>query len=407
MKIIRKDSKTMLKALKRTYNSRKHLSLKVAKILEDVKSFQDEALVKYTRKFDRVKLAPKDFKITQAEISAAYQGIEPDFVSNLKVIIDNVTRFYKKQVKKSWKLKDEDGVLLGEKLIPIESVGIYVPSGSAPLVSSVYMSVLPAKLAGVKRIVLVTPPNKSGMVNPHILVVANLLKVTEIYKLGGAQAIAALAFGTKSIPKVDNIIGPGNIYVTEAKRQVFGFVDIDMLAGPTEVVIIANRYSNPEFIKADMRAQTEHFGGMAVLITPCKKIVNLLKDVEIPDSYIVRVKNLEEALELSNIIAPEHLEILVNSPIRLLKLVKNAGAVFLGPYTPVAVGDYVAGPSHILPTMGTAKFFSGLRIDDFIKSTHVISYSKKALDRYKAPLEAVARLEGLVKHLESVKVRFV
>ena len=405
MKIIRFNSKKLEKIYNCRFATPKRVQEKVRQIIDDVRQFGDDAVLKYTRKFDKVKLNPRQLKVAAIEISGAYQSISPDFVSTLKVVIENVNRFYRKNLKKSWRTKGEDGLVLGENYHPLERVGIYIPAGTAPLVSTVYMTVLPARIAGVKKIALISPPNASGQINPHILVVANLLKVDEIYRCGGAQGIAALAYGTKSIPKVDKIVGPGNMYVSEAKRQVFGAVDIDMLAGPTELAVIANRFSNLGYIKADLMAQAEHSGGLAVLITTFKAHARQLRD-ELGFGYAILVKNMEQAAEVANAIAPEHLEILVNNPVRILKKVKHAGAIFLGPYSPAAVGDYVAGPSHILPTMGTAKFFSGLRIDDFSKSTHVISYSKRALDRYKAPLETVAKLEGLVKHLESVKVRF-
>jgi len=304
-------------------------------------------------------------------------------------------------------MRSDEGVVLGENYVPLDRVGIYVPAGTAPLVSCVYMSVLPARLAGVKKIALISPPDKTGRINPHILVVANLLKVDEIYRVGGAQGIAALAYGTRTIPRVDKIVGPGNIYVSEAKRQVFGEVDIDMVAGPTELVIIANRYSNHRHIIADLKAQAEHSQGLAILVTNSK---SLAKEVvgQIPsvNGYVVLTKNLEQAVDISNRIAPEHLEILVNDPGPLLKHVRHAGAVFLGHYSPVAVGDYVAGPSHVLPTGGTARFFSGLSTLDFVKSLHIISYSKKALERIREPLEKVASIEGMTYHLDSVKARF-
>jgi histidinol dehydrogenase len=269
------------------------------------------------------------------------------------------------------------------------------------------MTVLPAEIAGVKKIVLISPPDKLGNINPHILVVADLLKVDEIYRVGGAQGIAALAYGTKTVPKVDKIVGPGNVYVSEAKRQVFGQVDIDMIAGPTELVIIANRHSDPKFILADLRAQAEHSGGLAILITNSRSLAKEIKSqADNINGLIILTKNLEEAAEITNKIAPEHLEILVNNPQRLTKKIRNAGAIFLGPYSPAAVGDYVAGPSHVLPTNGTARFFSGLSVLDFTKSSHIISYSKKALEKAREPLEKIAGIEGLTKHLESVKVRF-
>jgi len=405
MKLIKFSSKEFDKIYNRNLVRKKRIQDKVAEIIDDVRLNGDEALLRYTRKFDKVKLSAKQLSVSESEISGAYQDITPDFVSSLKVVIDNVTRFYKKQLKKSWRTRDEDGVILGENIQPLDSVGIYIPSGTAPLVSTVYMTALPAKMAGVKRIVLATPPDPRGRINPHILVVANLLKVNEIYRIGGAQAIAAMALGTKTVPKVDKIVGPGNCYVTEAKRQLFGYVDIDMLAGPTELVVIANRYSNPNFVIADLKSQSEHLGGLSILITNSKSLIKQVKG-QGGAGYIILAKNLEQAVEISNKIAPEHLEILTNNPLNIVNKIKNAGAVFLGPYSPTAVGDYVAGPSHVLPTAGTARFFSGLGIEDFIKSSHIISYSKKALEKVRQPLEKIAGIEGLKEHLESVRVRF-
>jgi histidinol dehydrogenase len=408
MKIIRFTSKKLEKIYNRGFIRQRRIEEKVKKIIEDVRLFGDEALIKYTKRFDGVKLSPKQLKVSEIEISGAYQNISPNFVSALKIIVENVNRFYRKTLRKSWKMKDSDGVVLGENYTPIENVGIYIPAGTAPLVSTVYMTVLPAKLAGVKKIILITPPDEQGNINPHILVVADLLKVDEIYRVGGAQGIAALAYGTKTIPRVDKIVGPGNVYVSEAKRQVFGVVDIDMIAGPTELVIIANRYSDPRFIIADLRAQAEHTKGLAVLITNSKRLAREVKSQMHEDQgCIILTQNLEQAVEIANKIAPEHLEILIRNPKGLLKGIKNAGAIFLGPYSPTAVGDYIAGPSHVLPTYGTARFFSGLSVFDFVKSSHIISYSKKALEKMRDPLEKIASIEGLSKHLESVKVRFL
>ena len=405
MKLVRVGSRHFQKLCERNSGRTRRVSESVRKILENVKLSGDDAVIKYTKKFDKVSLSPKDLKVSECETSGAYQDIKPEFVSTLKVVLENVQKFYKKQLKKSWKIKDADGVLLGEKVTPLERVGIYVPGGTVPLVSSVYMTVIPAKMAGVKKIILVTPPNEYKSVDPHILVVADLLKVDEIYKIGGAQAIAALAFGTRSVPKVDKIVGPGNAYVTEAKRQVFGYCDIDMLAGPTEVVIIANQQSNVNFIKADLEAQAEHFMGLSILITNSKKLARTLKKENIR-GYVIVVKNMDEAADVANSLAAEHLQILTNNPKRIAKKIMNAGAIFLGPYTPVAVGDYVAGPSHVLPTGGSARFFSGLGVSDFYKSSHIISYTKKALEKVREPLEKVAGIERLSKHLDSVKVRF-
>lgn len=405
MKLIKFPSKEFDKLCNRQLCRKKRVEEKVRRIIEDVRSGGDEAVAKYTKKFDKIKLLPRQFKVTESETNGAYQNIDTKLVDILKTAIANVTNFYKKEMKRPWKIKDEDGVTLGEKYDPLDRVGIYIPSGTAPLVSTVYMTVLPAKMAGVKSIVLVSPPNKYGTLDPHILVVANLLKVNEVYKIGGAQAVAAMALGTKSIPKVDKIIGPGNQYVTEAKRQLFGYVDIDMLAGPSEIVILANRYSNLTFIKHDLEAQSEHLQGLSILVTTSKSQAKFFKR-DIESGYAVLVKNLEQAIEAVNKLSPEHLEVLVKNPQRIIKNIKNCGAIFLGPYAPVAIGDYMAGPSHVLPTGGTARFFSGLGLDDFIRRTHIISYSKKALEKIKNSAESISQLEGLNKHTESIRIRF-
>lgn len=405
MKLAKIGSVNFKKLINRNSHFKKRITESVKKILDNVRLNGDDAIVRYTRKFDRVKMKPKNIPVTECETSGAYQNIKPEIVTAIKAVMDNVNKFYKKRLKKSWRIKDRDGVILGEKIVPIDSVGVYVPSGTVPLVSSVYMSVLPAMIAGVNRIVLVSPPNKFGSIDPYILVVANLLKVDEIYKVGGAQAIGALAFGTKTIPKVDKIVGPGNMYVTEAKRQVFGYCDIDMLAGPSEVAIIANNDADVQYIKADLLAQSEHYKGISVLITPSKRLVKAVKG-EIDKGYIILTKNMDEAVEVTNLLAPEHLQIMVRNPRNIVKKIKNTGAIFIGHYTPVAVGDYIAGPSHVLPTGGTARFFSGLGIDDFVKSSHVISYTKKALEDVKDSIEKLTNIEGLPKHMESVNVRF-
>ncbi|MEK7849528.1 MAG: histidinol dehydrogenase [Candidatus Omnitrophota bacterium] len=409
MKIIKPHSKDLEKLIGRFNASQnKRVKERVDSIIYDVRANGDEALLKYTKCFDGVKMTLRQMRVSESEKSAAFQDISPEFISTLKKIIANITKFYTKQQKRSWKQINQDGVFLGEKIDPLERVGVYVPAGTAPLVSCVYMSVLPARIAGVQDIVLVTPPDKNGHINPHILVVADLLKVNEIYKVGGAHAVAALAFGTKTIKKVDKIVGPGNNYVTEAKRQVFGYCDIDMLAGPTELVVIANRYSNVHYCIADLASQAEHFGGLAVLITPSKSLAKEVKQAFTghDKGFIILVKNLDEAIDISNRIAPEHLEILTKNPRKFIKKVKNTGALFLGPYSPVAIGDYFAGPSHVLPTAGTARFFSGLSTNDFLRSTHIISYSKKTLEESKQHIEKLCQIEGLSKHFESVKKRF-
>ena len=405
MKVIKPSSQQYLKLFNRFVVRNRRVEEKVRHILDDVMSNGDEAVIRYTRKFDKVKLQTRDLRVTESEINGAYQNIGPDFVSTLKVAVENVSRFYKKQIKRSWKTLSEDGVVLGEKVRPLESVGVYIPSGTVPLPSTVYMTVLPAKLAGVEKVYIITPPNKFRSVDPHILVVANLLKVDGIFKAGGAQAIGAFAFGTKSIPRVDKIVGPGNAYVAEAKRQVFGYCDIDMIAGPTEVVILANDTSDPDFVAADLLAQSEHYMGTAILVTTSKRLANAMKKIP-ARGWIVMVKSLKQGIEVINQIAPEHAQIMVKNPQRIIKDIKHAGAIFVGNYTPTAVGDYVAGPSHVLPTGGTARFFSGLSLQDFTKSSHVISYSRKALEKVKSQVEYLATLEGLTRHMESIKIRF-
>ncbi|HTL70900.1 MAG TPA: histidinol dehydrogenase, partial [Candidatus Eisenbacteria bacterium] len=313
MKVIKPSSKKFQSLFTRFTVRNPRVEEKVRRILGDVKTGGDEAVIRYTRKFDRVKLTAKELRVTEAEISGAYQNISPDFVSSLKVAVENVSQYYKRQKMRSWKMTTDDGVVLGEKIRPLESVGVYVPSGTVPLPSTVYMTVLPAKLAGVEKVYLITPPNKFKSVDPHILVVANLLKVDGIFKAGGAQAIGAFAFGTKTIPRVDKIIGPGNAYVAEAKRQVFGYCDIDMVAGPTELVILGDDHSDPEFVAADLLAQSEHHMGTSILVTTSKRLAKAIRKVP-ARGHIVVVKNLKQGADVVNQIAPEHLEILVKSP---------------------------------------------------------------------------------------------
>jgi len=406
MKLIKQTGLNIEKLYNRSRLARKkQIEEKVRLIIDDLRLNGDDALIKYTRRFDGVKRTARQLRVNEGEISSAFQDITPEFVGHLKTIIENVSTYYRKQVHKPCKVKGRDGVMLKEEVRPLDSVGIYIPAGTAPLVSSVYMTAVPAIIAGVKRIVIVTPPNKEGKVNPYILAVANLLKVNEIYKAGGAQAIAALAFGTRSIPKVDKIVGPGNFYVTEAKRQLFGYVDIDMLAGPTELVLIANRYSNTDFVVADLEAQMEHVGGLSILLSTSKQLIKVVRK-RIPNGYCIYCKNMGEAVAIANQLAPEHLQIVTSDAVSIAKHIRHAGAIFLGPYSPTALGDYAAGPSHVLPTMGTARFFSGLSLSSFTKTSHVIAYTKKALEKVREPLEKVANLESMAKHAESVNVRF-
>jgi len=404
MKVIKTKGQEWERLCARQTVRRRRIEDRVREIIDGVHQDGDEALLRYTRRFDRVRLTPKQLRVTEAEISGAFQHLDPKFALQLKSAIQNVSAFYGRPRLKPVRLIDGDGVVLGEKFDPIERGGIYIPGGTASLVSTVYMTVIPAKKAGVKRIFLATPPRKDGSVDPHILAVASLLDVTEVYKMGGAQAIAAMAFGTKSIPKADKIVGPGNAYVAEAKRQVFGFVDVDTIAGPSEIAVIANHHSNPDYVMADLLGETEHIGGIGFLITTSKALAGMARK-QIPGGYCVLVKNLDEAVEVANQLAPEHLEIMVQSPLKLAKRISRAGAIFLGPYSPVTVGDYVAGPSHVLPTGGAARTFSGLGIDDFIRRTHLISYTKKALERMREPLESLTGIEGLPRHFDAVKAR--
>jgi histidinol dehydrogenase len=406
MKLIKQTGLNFDKLYNRSRLARKkYIEEKVRAIIDDVRLNGDDALLKYTRRFDGVKLTARQLRVDESEISSAFQNITPEFVGHLKTIINNVSTYYRKQLHKPCKVNGHDGVMLKEVVRPLDSVGIYIPAGTAPLVSSVYMTAVPAIIAGVKRVVIVTPPTKDGKVNPYILAVSNLLKVSEIYKAGGAQAIAALAMGTKTIPKVDKIVGPGNFYVTEAKRQLFGYVDIDMLAGPTELVLIANRYSNTDFVVADLEAQMEHVGGLSILLSTSKQLIKVVRK-RIANGYCIYCKNIDEAIAIANQLAPEHLQIVTNNALSIAKQIRHAGAIFLGPYSPTALGDYAAGPSHVLPTMGTARFFSGLSLSSFTKTSHVIAYTKKALEKVREPLEKVAHLEGLIKHADSVNVRF-
>jgi len=404
MKIISTTGQEWQRLCARQLVRRRRIEERVRKIVDDVHQGGDEALLRYTRRFDRVRLAPRQLRVTEAEISGAFQHLDPKFALQLKSAIQNVQAFYSRPRLKPVRTVDGDGVVLGEQFDPIERVGIYIPGGTASLVSTVYMTVIPAKKAGVKRVILATPPRTDGSVDPHILVVASLLDVDEVYRMGGAQAIAAMAFGTKTIPKVDKIVGPGNAYVAEAKRQVFGFVDVDTIAGPSEIAVIANRSSNTQFVLADLMGETEHAGGIGFLITTSKALARLARK-QIPGGYCVVTKNLDEAVEVANQLAPEHLEIMVRQPHKLARRVTRAGAIFLGPYSPVTVGDYIAGPSHVLPTGGSARAFSGLGIDDFIRRTHLITYTKRALERVREPLERLTAIEGLPRHFDAVKVR--
>ncbi|MDP2922542.1 MAG: histidinol dehydrogenase [Candidatus Omnitrophota bacterium] len=404
MRIVR-NLDSLEKAILKKRLRKNKVTERVTKIIKEVRERGDDALIEYTKKFDKVKIAARELRVSESEVSAAFNELDSSIISSFKLAIDNVTKFYKKEALPTKKrIKEINGKVVVSRYIPLERIGVYVPAGTAPLVSTVYMSVIPALVAGVKEIVLASPPRQDKSINPFILAVASLLKIKEIYRVGGAQAIAAFGCGTKTIKKVDKIIGPGNDFVTEAKRQLFGEVDIDMLAGPSEVVILASRGANLDYIIADLEAQMEHHGGIGIVVTNSGKIIRELRKKKM-NGFVLKVNYLDQACEVVNRIAPEHLEIFTKKPATILKKIRNAGAIFLGENTPTALGDYTAGPSHVLPTAGTARFFSSLSTREFLKEVHIISYTKKALQEEAAVLEKIASLEGMTKHIESVKKR--
>ncbi|MGB9499771.1 MAG: histidinol dehydrogenase [Dissulfuribacterales bacterium] len=398
----------------------------VAKILADVKQRGDAALIEYTNRFDAPDLKANDLIVTDDEIAAAEKQVDAHFGSALNRAVDQIEAFHKKQLRNSWISTARPGVLLGQLINPVDAAGVYVPGakgGMTPLVSSVLMGVIPASIAGVKHVSMVTPPTKAGTVNPHILVAAKKVGVDVIYKAGSAWAIAGLAYGTETIKKVDVIVGPGNIYVTLAKKMVAGTVGIDMIAGPSEILVIADDSANAKYIAADLLSQAEHdVLASSVLITDSAKIADdvatavqeQLNGLERKDiakqslatfGIIMIVEDIAMAIELANRIAPEHLELQVKEPFEYLGLIRNAGAVFVGEYTPEPVGDYVAGPNHVLPTGGTARFSSALSVDNFIKQTSLLHYSKAAFDREAEDIMRLATMEGLGAHAGSVRVR--
>jgi len=392
-------------------------------ILDDVKANGDDAVVRYTNKFDSPAVTKENLKVTRSEIEAAYGKVEAEFLDALKEAAANITFFHEKQKRNSWMVTKEQGIVLGQSVRALETVGIYVPGGTAAYPSSVLMNALPAKVAGVENIVMVTPPMKNGEINPNILVAADISGVGTIFKTGGAQAVGALAYGTQSIPRVDKIVGPGNIYVAIAKKLVYGNVDIDMIAGPSEILVIADEFADPAFIAADLMSQAEHDRlASSILITYDKNLAErVVAEIEVQikglerkdiikdslENYgaILLVDSLKEAIDMSNKIAPEHLELCVRDPFRYLGDVKNAGSIFLGDYAPEPLGDYMAGPNHVLPTSGTAKFFSALSVDNFIKKSSFIHYSEEALLGIGKKIIKLAETEGLDAHANSIKVR--
>ncbi len=423
MKIYKYSEIPLAEILKREQEDiSEQIEKSVMEIIEDIKVGGDSSLIKYTEKFDGVKLT--SIKVLDKEIDSAYKLQSDFFVRSFEKAARNIHKFHSRQKRQSFIADEDDGIILGQKITPIEKVGIYVPGGTASYPSSVLMNAIPAKIAGVKEIIMVTPPSKDGNVAPSILAAAKIAGVTSIYKVGGAQAVAALAYGTETIPKVDKIVGPGNAYVAAAKRRVYGLVDIDMIAGPSEILVIADRTANPKHVAADMLSQAEHDKfASAVLVCDSEKLANEVSfEIEkqaalLPRSEIARTSiedhariiitaDLKEAVHIANEIAPEHLELFTDNPFELLNDVKNAGSIFLGKNTPEAVGDYYAGPNHTLPTSGTARFSSPLSVDDFIKKSGFVFYSREALAKAKEEIVFMARTEGLHAHAQSVSCRF-
>lgn len=393
----------------------------VSDILENVKKFGDFALIDYTKKFDGVCI--NALQVTKEEIEEAYNSVEPEFIKILEKAAKNITTFHSMQKRDGFKIENPDGTIMGQKIIPVDRAGLYVPGGTAAYPSTVLMDSIPAKIAGVKELIMVTPPDKQGKINPAILAAAKVAGVDKIFKVGGAQAIAALAYGTESIPKVDKIVGPGNAFVAEAKKQVFGIVSIDMIAGPSEILIVADEKSNPAHLAADLLSQAEHDRlASAVLVTTSMDLAKKVSEEiekqlkQLPREEIAResIDNngkiivadcLESAIDIANEIAPEHLELVVDNPFDYLDKIRHAGSVFMGRYCPEALGDYMAGANHTLPTSGTAKFSSPLSVDDFIKKTQFTYYTKEALSNIAEDVFYFAEKEGLSAHAKSAVIR--
>ena len=410
--------------LKRSPNNYSQYEAAVNDIIENVKARRDAAIFEYTARFDRFPLNAECIRVTREEIDEAYTKLDAGLIEVIRKSADNIRAFHSKQLRNSWFDAKEDGTILGMKITPIERAGVYVPGGKAAYPSSVLMNVIPARVAGVKEIIMTTPPSPEGKVNPGTLVAADIAGVDTIYKVGGAQAIAAMAFGTESIPKVDKITGPGNIFVALAKKAVYGYVSIDSIAGPSEILVLADESANPRYVAADLLSQAEHDElASAILITTSEELakqvseqveifVESLSRTEIMRKslenygYILVAETMQDAIDAANEIASEHLEILTVNPFEVMTKIKNAGAIFMGEYASEPLGDYFAGPNHILPTNGTAKFFSPVNVDDFIKKTSIISYSREALERVHTKIETFAESEGLTAHANSIKVRF-
>ena len=410
--------------LKRSPNSYGKFEAAVNDILLNVRTNKDEALFKYTKDFDKADINASNIVVTKEEIEEAYTKVDPALVDVIRKSLKNIKEYHEKQKQYSWFDSKPDGTILGQKVTPLARAGVYVPGGKAAYPSSVLMNVVPAKVAGVEQIIMCTSPDHEGKVYPTTLVAANEAGVDVVYKAGGAQAIAAMAYGTESIPKVDKICGPGNIYVALAKKAVFGYVSIDSVAGPSEILVIADETANPRYVAADLLSQAEHDEmASAILITTSSELANkvsaeidgFLKELSRSEiisksldnyGYILLVDDINEAVSVANDIASEHLEIVTKDPFNVMTKIKNAGAIFLGEYSSEPLGDYFAGPNHVLPTNGTAKFFSALSVDDFIKKSSIISYSREALEAIHNDIENFASAEHLTAHANSIKVRF-
>ena len=410
--------------LKRSPNSYGKFEAAVNDILLNVRTNKDEALFKYTKDFDKADINASNIVVTKDEIEEAYTKVDPALVDVIRKSLKNIKEYHEKQKQYSWFDSKPNGTILGQKVTPLARAGVYVPGGKAAYPSSVLMNVVPAKVAGVEQIIMCTPPDHEGKVYPTTLVAANEAGVDVVYKAGGAQAIAAMAYGTESIPKVDKICGPGNIYVALAKKAVFGYVSIDSVAGPSEILVIADETANPRYVAADLLSQAEHDEmASAILITTSSELANkvsaeidgFLKELSRSEiisksldnyGYILLVDDINEAVSVANDIASEHLEIVTKDPFNVMTKIKNAGAIFLGEYSSEPLGDYFAGPNHVLPTNGTAKFFSALSVDDFIKKSSIISYSREALEAIHNDIENFASAEHLTAHANSIKVRF-
>ena len=410
--------------LKRSPNNYGQYEASVKEILDKVKEEKDAAVFAYTAKFDGAELTADTIEVTEAEIEEAYAQVDDTLLTVIRKAKDNIESYHAKQRQNSWFDSKPDGTILGQKITPLHRVGVYVPGGKAVYPSSVLMNVMPAKVAGVDEIIMVTPPGKNGKVSPNTLVAAKEAGVDKIYKVGGAQAIAALAYGTESIPKVDKIVGPGNIYVALAKKAVYGHVSIDAIAGPSEILVIADETANPRYVAADLLSQAEHDElASAILVTTSEKLAHEVSDqvdgflkelsrAEIISKsldnygYILLADTMEDVIDVANEIASEHLEIQTKNPFEVMTKIRNAGAIFIGEYASEPLGDYFAGPNHILPTNGTAKFFSPLSVDDFIKKSSIISYSREALQKVHTDIESFAKAEQLTAHANSIHVRF-